>query len=180
MRVRWFVVLLLASALYAEAPEAIWIDVPFVSQPRNGCGAASLSMVMEYWTGKQGIAATSDSDVAQIQRALYAPKEHGISAASMRQYLQQHGFLAFAFIGNWSDLEEQLTKGRPLIVALKPHGQTELHYVVIDGIDSARSLVTMNDPADRKLLTQERARFEKDWSATHNWVLLAVPAPTSR
>jgi hypothetical protein len=38
----------------------------------------------------------------------------------------------------------------------------------------------MNDPAERKLLTEERAAFEKDWSATHDWLLLAVPAPTSR
>jgi len=38
----------------------------------------------------------------------------------------------------------------------------------------------MNDPADRKLLNQERARFEKDWSATHNWTLLAVPMSGSR
>jgi len=98
----------------------------------------------------------------------------------MGQYLQQHGFKAFAFAGQWSDLEEQIAKGRPLIVALKPQGQTELHYVVIDGIDSARGLVTMNDPADRKLLNEERARFEKDWSATHNWTLLAVPEAGSR
>jgi len=47
--------------------------------------------------------------------------------------------------------------------------------VVIDGIDSARGLVMMNDPAERKLLTEERAGFEQDWSATHNWMLLAVP-----
>lgn len=174
-----WIALLLVSALYAEAGAAIWIDVPFISQPRNGCGAASLSMVMKYWAAKQGTAATSGSDVGEIQKALYIPKEHGIPAPSMRQYLQQHGFLAFALSGSWNDLEEQLAKGRPLIVALKPAGQTELHYVVIDGIDSERSLVTMNDPAVRKLLTQERARFEKDWSATHNWVLLAVPAPAS-
>jgi hypothetical protein len=38
----------------------------------------------------------------------------------------------------------------------------------------------MNDPAERKLLTQERAGFEKEWSATHNWMLLAVPASTPR
>jgi ABC-type bacteriocin/lantibiotic exporter with double-glycine peptidase domain len=178
-RLPWFG-LLLASALYAEAGAAMWIDVPFVSQPRNGCGAASLSMVMKYWAAKQGMTAATESDVDQIQKALYIPKDHGIPAPSMKQYLQQHGFLAFALSGSWSDLEQQLAKGRPLIVALKPQGQTELHYVVIDGIDSERSLISMNDPAVRKLLTQGRARFEKDWSATHNWVLLAVPAPPSQ
>lgn len=166
--------------LFSEGPAALWIDVPFVPQPRNGCGAASLSMVMQYWYGKLGSGTTSDSDVARIDRLLYSQREHGIPAAAMRQYLQQHGFKAFAFAGKWNDLEEQIAKGRPLIVALRPQGQRELHYVVIDGVDSARGLVTMNDPADRKLVNEERARFEKDWSATNDWTLLAVPDAGSR
>jgi ABC-type bacteriocin/lantibiotic exporter with double-glycine peptidase domain len=171
--------LLCASTVFAEASAAMWIDVPFVAQPREGCGAASLSMLMQYWAGKQGKAAPTDSDVARIQHELYSPREHGIPAEAMSEYLQRHGFQAFAFPGKWSDLEEQIAKGRPLIVALRPRGQSALHYVVIDGLDSRRGLVTMNDPADRKLLNEERARFEKEWSATHNWTLLAVPAPTS-
>lgn len=157
----------------------MWIDVPFVAQPRDGCGAASLSMVMQYWNREQGTPASANSDVAQIQRAIFSPREHGIPAEAMSSYLRQHGFKVFAFPGRWSDLEEQIAKGRPLIVALRPEGQTQLHYVVIDGVDSARGLVTMNDPADRKLLNEERARFEKDWSVTHNWTLLAVPAQTA-
>jgi len=172
--------LLGASLLYGEAPAALWIDVPFVPQPRNGCGAASLSMVMQYWEGKLGTSTTPESDVSSINRVLYSTREHGIPAAAMGQYLQQHGFKAISFAGRWGDLEEQIAKGRPLIVALRPRGQTDLHYVVIAGIDSARGFVTMNDPADRKLLNQERARFEKDWSATHNWTLLAVPMSGSR
>jgi len=158
----------------------MWIDVPFVAQPREGCGAASLSMVMQYWAGKLGAAAGLDSDVTLIQRELYSPREHGIPAAAMGEYLRRHGFKAFAFAGKWSDLEMHIARGRPLIVALRPQGQSELHYVVIDGVDSGRGLVTMNDPADRKLLSEERGRFEKEWSATHNWTLLAVPAAVSR
>ena len=166
--------MLAGCALMAEPP-ALWIDVPFIAQPREGCGAASLAMVMQYWAGKLQRPAGRESDVGEIQHVLYSPREHGIPAAAMSQYLRQHGFQAFAFPGKWSDLEEQIAKGRPLIVALRPQGQTDLHYVVIDGVDSARALVTMNDPADRKLLDEERAQFEKDWSATHNWTLLAVP-----
>ena len=51
--------------------------------------------------------------------------------------------------------------------------------MVIDGIDTERNLVTMNDPAVRKLLSEERGRFEKEWNATRNWTLLAVPAKSS-
>jgi len=118
----------------------------------------------------------SGADVDEIQHQLYSPREHGIPASSMQHYLQQHGFVAIAFSGDWNSIDDQLKKGRPLIVALKPQGQSQLHYVVIDGIDPVRGLIMMNDPAERKLLTQERAGFEKDWSATRNWTLLAVPA----
>jgi len=165
--------------MLAHGQAAIWIDVPFVSQPREGCGAASLSMLMQYWAGKLGLSPSEDSDVARIQRMLYSKTDHGIAAEQMTAYLRQHGFQAFAFPGKWSDLETQIAKGRPLIVALRPEGQSELHYVVIDGVDTGRALVTMNDPAVRKLLNEERSRFEKEWSATHNWTLLAVPAPSA-
>lgn len=165
-----------AATLCAQPPPALWIDVPFVAQPRDGCGAASISMVMQYWAAQPGGHQEPGSDVAAIQSKLYSPGDHGIPAASMVEYLRQQGFVTLAFSGNWNDLEQQLRKGRPLIAALRPQGQTQLHYVVIDGVDADRGLVTMNDPAERKLLTEERAEFERDWSATHNWVLLAVPA----
>lgn len=132
-------------------------------------------MVMDYWVAQAG-AGRSAGDVNSIQRELYSPREHGITAEQMQQYLREHGYQVFALNGAWSDLEEQLRKGRPLIVALKPRGQRELHYVVVDGIDPARGMITMNDPAERKLLTRERAGFEQEWSATRNWMLLAVPA----
>jgi ABC-type bacteriocin/lantibiotic exporter with double-glycine peptidase domain len=166
-------------AAFAQSGSAVWIDVPFVRQPHDGCGAASLSMVMQYWAHQQGHSPSPDSAVGDIQQKLYVETEHGIPAASMKSYLQQHGYLVFALNGRWSDLEQQLRKGRPLIVALRPQGEHELHYVVIDGIDLARGLVMMNDPADRKLLSEERAAFEKDWSATDRWMLLAVPAPSA-
>jgi ABC-type bacteriocin/lantibiotic exporter with double-glycine peptidase domain len=136
-------------------------------------------MVMEYWAAQQGVHVGAGGDVTAIQRQLYSQQQHGIAAEQMWQYLREHGFQAFALNGKWSDLNAQLRKGRPLIVALKPHGQNELHYVVVDGIDSERATITVNDPAERKLLTRERTGFEKEWSATHNWMLLAVPATNS-
>jgi len=136
-------------------------------------------MLMQYWAHQQNQSPPPASDVDSIQRQIYSPAEHGILASAMQTYLHDHGFQVFALSGQWSDLETQLQKGRPLIVALKPEGQSALHYVVVDGIDPPRGLVMMNDPAERKLLSQERAAFEKDWSATGHWMLLAVPAPPS-
>jgi hypothetical protein len=93
----------------------------------------------------------------------------------MRKYLDQHGYITFAMQGTWTDLESEISHGRPLIAAIRPAGDPQLHYVVMVGVDPGRSTVTMNDPAERRMLTEDRAQFEKDWSATHNWLLLAVP-----
>lgn len=160
---------------WSQAPSGIWLDVPFVAQPQDGCGAASLSMVMQYWATQEHRAAPEDSQVEGIQRLLYSRKAHGIEASKMVDYLRGHGYQAFAFSGTWQDLDQHLSKGRPLIAAIRPGHQAQLHYVVIDGIDNDKGLVMMNDPGERKLLTEERAAFERDWSATQNWLLLAVP-----
>jgi predicted double-glycine peptidase len=180
VRLLSFVLCLLAAIpIAAQTSQAIWIDVPFVQQPREGCGAASLSMLMQYWAQQQHQPTPAASDVDTIQHQIYSPSKHGILASSMLDYLRQNDYQVFALNGQWTDLENNLQKGRPLIVALRPPGQSELHYVVVDGIDPVHSLVTMNDPAQRKLLSQERAAFEKDWSATGYWMLLAVPASPS-
>jgi predicted double-glycine peptidase len=162
-------------ALPAQTTPGEWIDVPFVAQPREGCGAASLAMVMQYWAAQQHKPASAASDVSAIQREIFSPRLHGSTPDAMQSYLRRNGFEAFAFSGTWNDLTQHIGKGRPLVVALRPREQTALHYVVVAGIDAGRSLVILNDPADRKFLTEERADFERDWSATHNWTLLAVP-----
>ncbi len=174
----------MGSAWAAAVAEPKWIDVPFVRQPRDGCGAASIAMVMQYWEAQQKAQPGAESDVDAIERELRIPRQQGIGAGigaeQMEMYLRRHGFNVYPLNGSWNDLEEQIGKGRPVIAALKPSGQSELHYIVIDGIDGAHGLVTMNDPAERKLLTRERAGFEREWGATHNWMLLALPARAAR
>jgi ABC-type bacteriocin/lantibiotic exporter with double-glycine peptidase domain len=160
----------------------LWLDVPFVKQEKNGCGAASIAMVMQYWLREQGRPTDgSAANAIEIQRVLYDPGANGIYASAMERYFQQHGFRTFSFRGEWSDLHQHIVKGRPLIVALKPAGAaSSLHYVVVAGLDKDRGLLLLNDPAQRKLLKQDRSGFEKQWSATGNWTLLALPQPSER
>lgn len=171
---------LLPCAEAAGIWAGVWIDVPFIKQEKNGCGSASIAMVMQYWLKQQGRATDAgEADAIEIQRALYSPGADGIYASAMKRYLQEHGFRAFSFRGEWSDFDDQIGKGRPLIVALKqPGAGSSLHYVVVAGVD--RDFVFVNDPAQRKLLKQERPGFEKQWSATDNWTLLALPQATDR
>ena len=162
------------------SPLPIWVNVPFVAQPRNGCGAASVAMVMQYWAAQQRLPLTAAARVENIQKQIFSRKRHGATPAAMESYLSQHGFLVFGVHGSWQLLHQQLEKGRPLIVAIRPPAQHELHYVVIDGIDPIKEQILMNDPEVRKLLPEERKEFEKDWRATHNWMLLAVPQAANR
>jgi ABC-type bacteriocin/lantibiotic exporter with double-glycine peptidase domain len=150
----------------------VWLDVPFVRQDGNACGAASAAMIMRYWQKESGQQPAADAK--EIEGVLYSRQARGIYAADLEQYLREHGFRTFAFQGTWEDLREQLGKGRPLIVALKS-GRNSLHYVVVAGLDEGRSVLFKNDPAERKLLQQSRASFEKEWKAAAHWMLLAVP-----
>ncbi len=166
--------------LAAEVP-GVWLDVPFVKQEKDGCGAASIAMVMQYWRQQRGEAANPDSEAIQIQHLLYSAKGHGIYASDMERYFREKGFRTFTIRGEWEDLKQNLNKGRPLIVALEPAGGgTSLHYVVVTGLDQEQGVVIVNDPAQRKLLKQDRSVFEQEWSAAERWTLLAVPQTQSR
>lgn len=167
---------LLISIVCANTAPGVILDVPFVAQPKNGCGAASISMVMQYWQRENAAAQPDSANVNAIQRALYSNQAKGIFASAMERYFVGAGYRTFAIRGRWSDLRANLEKGRPLIVGLAPEGPRDpLHYVVVAGMDWVHNWVFVNDPAQRKLLKMARADFEKKWAVTDDWTLLAVP-----
>jgi ABC-type bacteriocin/lantibiotic exporter with double-glycine peptidase domain len=160
----------------AQQSTGLWLDVPFVKQVKNGCGSASIAMVMQYWHLQQGRTLNDSSDAAKIHEALYVPGSDGIYASAMERYFQEHEFRTFPFRGDWEILQQHLQKGRPLIAALKPSGSdSTLHYVVVVGLDPEQDHILLNDPAQRKLLKHGRSDFEEQWSATGAWTLLALP-----
>jgi ABC-type bacteriocin/lantibiotic exporter with double-glycine peptidase domain len=159
------------------AAASVWIDVPYIHQEKEGCGAASIAMVMQYWGREKGVKFARSADPHEIQRALYSKEAGGILASDMKKYLEQAGLKTFAFKGEWADLQEHISQGRPLIVCLQSPGwRSLLHYVVVAGIDAQKNSLLLNDPAQRKLLPMDRAQFEKEWKKSGNWTLLALPA----
>jgi ABC-type bacteriocin/lantibiotic exporter with double-glycine peptidase domain len=157
------------------AQSGIWIDVPFVKQPAEGCGAASIAMVMQYWQAHQGGPQSRSADVSNIQRALYSEKARGIYASDLQRYLNQQGFQTYVLRGDAALLAHHLQRGRPMIVALQPASNSLLHYVVVTGIEPDQHTYRVNDPAQRKLLKVDTRNFEQEWRATGNWTLLALP-----
>jgi predicted double-glycine peptidase len=162
--------------LASQESAGVWLDVPFVKQTEDGCGSAAISMLLQYWTAHGTPAEPARADAAAIQKRLYSRKARGIFASDMQSYLQETGFQVFAVEGEWKDLQEQLTQGRPLIVSMQPGSvNAPLHYVVVTGMDWRNGAVFVHDPARGKLIRVERAEFEKEWRPNHNWMLLAVP-----
>jgi hypothetical protein len=126
-------------------------------------------MLMQYW--KKPTPAVED-----IQHDLYSKDAHGIYASDMERYLKEQGFRTFVLTANWDDLSPHIEQGRPLIICLERNSRgVPLHYVVVAGIDRSEGIVWLNDPAIRKLLPMQREEFERQWSATANWALLALP-----
>lgn len=175
---RGLAALCLCGILSADTTTGLWLDVPFVKQVKEGCGAASIAMVMQYWAQQQNRDPQS-VDATEIQTTLYSKKGHGIYASDVESYFKTHGFRTFSFKGETADLRDHLQKGRPLMVALKP-GKAPLHYVVVTGLDKNDSVVIVNDPAQRKLLKLDQASFEQEWNAAGKWTLLALPESGAR
>lgn len=88
------------------------VDVPYVAQQKSySCGAASLEMVSAYWG-----AAIRQEDI--IAMASERDREAGFSVGGLKQIAIDRGFKAVSFAGSNQTLEDQLRKGRPVIVAL--------------------------------------------------------------
>ena len=165
----------------AQRNPALWLDVPFVPQTTDGCGSASLAMLLRYWQRVQNQPIANQpvaADPLAIQRQLFSRRAHGIYASRMVDFLHRSGFAAYPFHGQWSDLAHHIALGRPLLVALRDSGSHgPLHYVVVVG--AGPSFVYLNDPARQKMLRLDRSAFLSQWSATDDWTLLAVPQSNS-
>ena len=162
---------------YQSGEGGIWLDVPYVRQPEDGCVAACISMILRYWAGRESsLASQYDTDPLAIAKILYTPQVKGIPGTKMEGYMRKQWFRTFVFAGSLPDLTHHLSLGRPLIVCVKPERHhAGLHYLVVAGVDPAAEIILVNDPARRKLLKFNVRSFESAWAHTRNWTLLAVP-----
>lgn len=167
----------LASFVAVAAPGGIWLDVPFVKQEKNGCGAASASMLLQYWARQFPQLKVETSE--RVFQALYSPEEKGVPAPDLERYLEESGFDTHTLKATWRDLDLHLSRGRPLILALS-EGSGDLHYVVAVGLDRQRHVILLNDPARGSHVPFSRENFQMAWEKAGAWALLALPAATLR
>jgi hypothetical protein len=117
-------------------------------------GEKRLRRGVHHDVGPQGARAIPEFEPSRIHAQLYAPEKRGVPGEAMERFLREAGFRVFVLRGEWADLEEHLSKGRPLLVCLGPSGETRLHYALAAGVDTAQGAVWLNDPARRKLTRQ--------------------------
>ena len=162
---------LIAAALLAASS----LDVPFVAQRKDTCGAAALAMVLRYWGDD-----ASHDDVAS---ALLEPELHGIAGSRLAQFARGRGLEAVAYRGDMANLREFVGKGRPLVVAWDM-GRGRYHDVVVVGFDDAHDAVIVHNPARGASRPIGTAAFENRWRGAGYWTLVvargsAADAPPS-
>lgn len=169
----WRAVALLAVPVMTAGAGGAWLDVPFVRQVKAGCGAAAVAMVAGYWSRHDPQLGAAAKDAERINELLPASAK-GIRGRALKRYLEERGFAAYVFDGELIDLRNHIDKGRPVVVCLGLKGaKAPLHYAVVVGVDE--EAIWLNDSARGKLVREDIARFQRAWSVTGNWALLAVP-----
>jgi len=147
---------------------AATLQVPFVPQEKDTCGAASLAMVLRYW----------DQNVGhdEIASQLLSPHLAGILGSKLEGFARARGLQAVAYEGDLAQLRAFVDKGRPLIVAWKL-GRGRFHNVVVVGHEDGSGALIVHDPADGAGRRVKADLFEKRWAGAGHWTLLVLPRP---
>lgn len=157
------------------------VGVPLVRQKGiKDCGAAALSMVLEYWRARAGggeAVSPRPTDRASIDRDLRGAPGEGLSARELRDYARKLGYAAFVFQGNFADLEHEVALGRPVIVGVhKPlsSGEALSHYEVLIGVNRRNERVLTLDPA-KGMRQNEVSSFSVEWESAGRVTLVVLP-----
>jgi predicted double-glycine peptidase len=165
----------LATAAILITAHGASLDVPFVRQYKNGCGAASVAMVMQYWINQGAGLSREAADPSEIYRILYDPGVRGSAGPAMVAYLRDRAFSAFAIGADWSDVGENVSRGRPVIVCLRPSAKAPLHFVVVIGVEPEARKIVLHDPARGAAVAMDPASFDAAWRRAGNLALIATP-----
>jgi ABC-type bacteriocin/lantibiotic exporter with double-glycine peptidase domain len=147
---------------------AATLDVPYVPQQKDTCGAAALAMVLQYY----GVAVSHD----EVARELLQPELRGIAGSALAAFASGRGLTAVAHAGDVDHLRDHVGKGRPMIVAWAM-GRGRHHDVVVIGFDESRRRVIVHDPARGAARRIGLHDFERRWAGAGHWTLLVAPPP---
>lgn len=143
--------------------------VPFVAQKSSDdCGPAALAMVL----GRFGLPTTIEEVVSRDP-----PAEGGVTAGALRDLAREKGLAAFVVSGTFSDLYDEVGRGRPVLVGLaKPIavGRARAHFEVVVGVNRAARLIWSLDPG-RGLRENTFEGFAREWVPTRQVAIIVLP-----
>ena len=145
------------------------LDVPYIHQRKDTCGAAALAMVLQYW----GVAVSHD----EVAGELLKPELRGIAGSQLAAFAAGRGLTAVAHAGDVDHLRDHVGKGRPMIVAWAM-GRGRHHDVVVIGFDDKHGRVIVHDPARGAARHVALETFRRRWAGAGYWTLLVAPAPS--
>ena len=134
---------------------------------RYDCGPGALAIVLNYW----GIRRGPERILAEIFQG--RPPEQGTKAQDLVDYAEAQGLRAFLVQFDLEQIQQQIGRGRPLIICRPIFGRIN-HYEVVVGYDSLHQRVIIANPADGVVSCSE-AWFRKIHQKSDRFVLLVVP-----
>lgn len=153
------------------------LAVPVRQQGKLGkgyaCSPTSMGMVFDYYHAQDAANPTQDTQavIDHMKGEGWFTDGKGISADHAAEAARQLGYEKSYFFTNWSleNLRAEINAGHPVITTVRVGiGATgNAHSVVVTGISSDGSKVTINDPMQgtREISWEQ---FSKSWSSFQN------------
>jgi ABC-type bacteriocin/lantibiotic exporter with double-glycine peptidase domain len=152
-----------ARAVHPTQLGAGWLEAaetPVVKQKHQAdCGLAALAMVAGAW----GRNWTVDDLAHRVP-----PGKHGIKLGVLRDLARQRGLDAFAIKATRDDLQNELAKGRPVMLGLMlPHDRksNRSHFEVAIAMNTQDGTIITIDPATGEWMRRSPKVLDIEWKA---------------
>jgi len=139
-----------------------------VQRAKTDCGLAALAMIAGTW-GRSW-------SVGELARHV-KPTETGVKLGALRDLARARGLQAFAVKGRFEDLENELKKGRPVLIGLVlpfDRGTNLHHFEVAIAMNPRDGTVVTLDPATGDMLKRSRKVLDLEWKHAGYATLVVV------
>ena len=131
-------------------------DVTFIKTPSGYCSEGSAAIVLDYLGVEIDPYEIHDMgfDVIEEMEPLFS-KWNG-------KYVKNKDELY---------IEEQIKKGKPIAIRIRPEGQEQLHTVVVVGIDKEKGIWVIHDSNIGPYLKVDRNKMLREWESAGRGVM---------
>lgn len=143
-----------------------------LQQQRTDCGLAALAMVAGAWGRSWSV-----NDMARQIK----PTDKGVKLGALRDLARARGLEAYAVKGQFKDLENELAKGRPVLLGLVlPFDQKKNlhHFEVAIAMNPADGTVVTLDPASGEMMKRSKKVLDLEWKHAGYATLVVVADKT--